>query len=321
MDYYNKTVKELKNICKINNIKGYSKYNKKELIDILYNINNNMNDIKQNTGLKRNNIDKFYTKKEIAELCINNIKKYLKINKDELIIEPSAGNGVFIEYIKQLSNNYKFYDILPENEDIIKEDFLECKFNDIYNIKKHIIGNPPFGRQSSKAIKFIKKSILLNSDSISFILPKSFKKQSLQKHFSLNYHLIYQFDLPHNSFLIDNEEYNVNCVFQIWKKENYNRLNIEKIKPYNFEFVKKNDNPDIFIRRVGVYAGKIGINYQDKNIQSHYFIKFINIKNKDNIIKKLNNINFDIYKNNTVGARSISKQEIIIEFNKIMNDN
>ena len=51
--------------------------------------------------------------------------------------------------------------------------------------KIHIIGNPPFGRQSSLAIKFIKKSAEF-CDSISFILPKSFKKDSLKKHFPLN---------------------------------------------------------------------------------------------------------------------------------------
>jgi hypothetical protein len=51
----------------------------------------------------------------------------------------------------------------------------------IVNIKIiiHIIGNPPFGRQSSTAIKFIKKSCLF-CNSLSFILPKSFKKDSLK---------------------------------------------------------------------------------------------------------------------------------------------
>ena len=44
------------------------------------------------------------------------------------------------------------------------------KANSTFN-KIHIIGNPPFGRQSSLAIKFIKKSVEY-CDSISFILPK-----------------------------------------------------------------------------------------------------------------------------------------------------
>lgn len=57
-----------------------------------------MADIKNDTviqkkGLKRNTIDKYYTKNNIVEQCIEAIKKYINISKDDLIIEPSAGNG------------------------------------------------------------------------------------------------------------------------------------------------------------------------------------------------------------------------------------
>ena len=52
--------------------------------------------------------------------------------------------------------------------------------NNLNSRKIHVIGNPPFGRQSSLAIKFIKKSCSF-SDTISFILPKSFKKDSMKK--------------------------------------------------------------------------------------------------------------------------------------------
>lgn len=63
--------------------------------------------MEQTKGLKRNTKDKYYTKHDI-------------------IIEPIAGNGSFIEGIKKLSKNYLLYDIN----------------------KYHAIGNPPFGRQS-----------------------------------------------------------------------------------------------------------------------------------------------------------------------------
>ena len=54
----------------------------------------------QTKGLKRNSIDKFYTKKEVAMYCINLFKEYVKPNNGDLIIEPSAGNGAFIDAIK-----------------------------------------------------------------------------------------------------------------------------------------------------------------------------------------------------------------------------
>ena len=266
----------------------------------------------QTKGLKRNPIDKYYTKDIIVELCLNLVKQHISINSDDLIIEPSAGNGSFISRIKTLTNNFIFYDLEPENIEIIKQNYLTC---DISNFKQfnpiHIIGNPPFGRQSSLAIKFIKKSCEFGH-SISFILPKSFKKDSLKKTFPLKFHLIYEIDLPNKSFLVDGNEYNVESVFQIWEKKDFDRKDIQKIEPLNFKFVDKSDNPDISFRRVGVNAGKIDINLE-KNLQSHYFIKFTNNKSIQENIKLLETILFN--HNNTVGPRSISKQELIKEFN------
>lgn len=273
---------------------------------------------KQLNGLKRNTIDKYYTKNIVVKLCLNFVKKYIHISNNDLIIEPSAGNGSFIEGIKLLSNNFIFYDLEPENKEIIKQDYLLYNYNNLKNNfdNIHIIGNPPFGRQSSLAIKFIKKSCEF-CNSISFILPKSFKKNSLKKIFPLNFHLIFEIDLPHKSFLVDSNEYNVETIFQIWEKKNINRLSIEKLKPYNFIFVEKTHNPDISFRRVGANAGTIDINITKKSIQSHYFIKFTNNKSINDNIKQLSNITYEF--DNTVGPKSISKQELIIRFNTLLH--
>jgi predicted RNA methylase len=132
--------------------------------------------ITQKKGLNRNTIDKYYTKPSVVKQCIKLVKKYINISNNDLIIEPSAGNGSFIDGIKNISSNYKFYDLEPEHNEVSKQDFLEFDYKELQpqfsNI--HIIGNPPFGRQSSMAIKFIKKCCSF-SNSISFILPKSFK--------------------------------------------------------------------------------------------------------------------------------------------------
>ena len=273
--------------------------------------------IKQNKGLNRNTIDKYYTKPNVVIECIDNIKKYINILDNDLIIEPSAGNGSFISLIKQLSKNYKFYDLLPEHDSIIKSDFLLIDHNELtYKYKNiHIIGNPPFGRQASLAIKFIKKCCLF-SNSISFILPKSFKKDSMKKHFNQHYHLIYEIDLQYNSFLVNDIPYNVPCVFQIWQYNLLTRNIIIKKIPINFKFVKNSENPDISFRRVGVNAGIIIKEITNKSTQSHYFIKFTNNKTIDENISKLKLIKFNF--NNTVGPKSISKQELINEFNKYL---
>ena len=269
---------------------------------------------KQKVGLKRNTIDKYYTKNIIVEICLSLVKKFIKVSKDDVIIEPSAGNGSFIDGIKTMSPNHIFYDLEPDNNAIIKQDYLQLNvtsISDKYN-KIHIIGNPPFGRQSSLAKKFIKKSCKY-CDSVSFILPKSFKKDSMKKHFPLNFHLIFELDLPNNSFLVNKKEHSVPCVFQVWEKKDINRKTIKKLIPKNFAFVKKNENHDISFRRVGVNAGNIDRNTSNKSPQSHYFIKFKTPFN-DTLFEKLSKLKFNC-SNYTVGPKSISKQELIKEFN------
>jgi hypothetical protein len=298
-------------------------------------------------GLNRDTTDKFYTNKEIVEICINNIKSNIKIKKTDFIIEPSAGNGAFIEEINKMSKFCLFLDIKPENNQIEECDYLNFKISEYKkynnlkpNKKIHVIGNPPFGRQSSLAIKFIKKSCEF-SDTLSFILPKSFKKDSLKKHFPLNFHLIYESDLPKYSFNIESNKtdkidtkydidlsnsnerikHDVPCIFQIWIKKDTERKVEEKLKPINFTFIKKDQNPDISFRRVGGTAGFVDKDYENKNIESHNFIKFNDdIKKKitiDKIVIELNNIKYNF--NNTVGPKSISKQEIIKNIEFVLN--
>jgi hypothetical protein len=271
----------------------------------------------QNTGLKRDIVDKYYTNLEIVVDCKIQIEKYIKIEKNDLIIEPSAGNGSFIKIIKELSKNYKFYDLLPENNEIVKQDFLLLDIEEIikpYN-KIHIIGNPPFGRQSSLAKQFIKKCCCF-ANTISFILPKSFRKDFYKAKFDKFFHLEYEKDVPENSFIVNGEKCDVPCIFQIWQKKNIERIMPDKIEPINFKFVKKLEIHDISIRRIGVNAGKIYRKTDDKSISSHYFIKFTNNKTIEDNIKLLESINF--YFNNTVGPKSINKQEFIKEFNKYL---
>ena len=48
---------------------------------------------KQTKGLRRNTIDKYYTKDVVVDVCLNLVKQHIRINANDLIIEPSAGNG------------------------------------------------------------------------------------------------------------------------------------------------------------------------------------------------------------------------------------
>jgi predicted RNA methylase len=271
----------------------------------------------QRKGLTRNTLDKYYTKAQVVEQCLSLVQETISIKDNDIVIEPSAGNGAFISGIKALTSRYRFYDLEPEHNEVVKRDYLLYDFqvdNPGTTGRIHLICNPPFGRQSSLALKFIKKSCEF-CDTISFILPKSFKKDSLKAKVPLHFHLLYEGDLPDKSFLVNQEEHNVPCIFQIWEKKDNPRAVPELLKPKGFKFVKQDESPDISFRRVGVNAGVIDINTSGKSIQSHYFIKFKSSE-VEKILQRLSTISYDF--NNTVGARSISKQELIAKFNPLL---
>ena len=266
------------------------------------------------TGLNRDTSDKFYTKDNIALYFFNKWKEILEPDtEDSLVIEPSAGGGSFFKHIFK---EYQVigYDIEPSYNGIIKADFLNEDLPDTEDL--HFIGNPPFGRQSSLAKKFIKKCAI-NGESISFILPKSFKKDSFKKVFPLEFHLIYEEDVPENGFVIDGKDYNVECVFQIWKRMETKRDIIKNETPYKFSFVKKDEDPHFSLRRVGVYAGKISTETENKSSESHCFIKLDEDIDQDTFEEEFLKLEFT--HNNTVGPKSISKQEFIKKINIIIS--
>jgi len=154
-------------------------------------------------------LDKFYTKPSVAQQCVSAFIENVKIEENDLILEPSAGNGSFIQPMKAIKCNKIFLDIAPENNQIIQTNFLYWKPPAV-NGKIHLIGNPPFGRQSSLCHKFIKHGATF-AETIGFVLPGSFNKAGNRNKIPLNFQLIFSKDLGKNSCY----DTHVNCVFQI----------------------------------------------------------------------------------------------------------
>ena len=136
----------------------------------------------------------------------------------------------------------------------------------------------------------------------------------MQRHFPARFHLVHQSEIEENGFVIDGSSHNVPCVFKIWERRDTERTMLAKQEPVGFVFVKKNENPDIAFRRVGVNAGTIYRDTQGRSEQSHYFIKFDLNLDCDTCVDSLRNIEYP--SSNTVGPRSISKQELTIKFNE-----
>jgi len=246
--------------------------------------------------------DKFYTKFEIAyDIC----KKFKNVifNYD-FIVEPSVGSGVFIRALNKIGYDKKIIsiDILPDYDKAIKSDFLKLKFNKKKNIL--IIGNPPFGKNSSLALKFLNKSKDIANEII-FILPDTFYKESIKNKLN-GLELIDSYKLPINSFLFLGKDYNVPSSVFYFKVNKDKKYEIKMYKTDLIEFVSK-DEADYAIRRVGALAGKVLDEFQNYSSSSNYFIKS-SLEVKEFLKKHFNDLQ-QIAKL-TAGNPSLSKNEL-----------
>lgn len=241
----------------------------------------------------------FYTRIEIAKYLISRVA----IDRYKRVIEPSAGDGAFSLQIP----NCESYDIDPKHSSITQADFLSLPLT-TNPTETLFIGNPPFGKQASLAFKFIKKCCLLG-DTIAFILPLSFIKVSMQDRVPLTHTCVYEEILNEDSFLFEGKPYPLPCVFQIWERTKVLREKHKIPQVIDFEFSQKEDTPDLWFRRVGFYAGTFGTDWEKKSIQSHYFLK---CKNKNKVERILSLLKWKHH--NTVGAKSISKYELIMSY-------
>lgn len=267
------------------------------------------------------NLDQFYTKDNIAKECYNKLLNIINIEKYDIILEPSAGNGSFF---KILDKNKKLgIDIEPKYPGIIKNDFL--KFIPDKNKKYIVIGNPPFGKISSLAVKFFNKSSEF-AEIIAFIIPRTFKRVSVQNKLNLNFHLEYSIDLPNKPCCFI-PEMNAKCCFQIWIKKENKREIIKYNKTHNdFIFLKhgpkdNNNQPtppknaDFVIKAYGSNCGEIKIN----NLLSlrpkswHWIKSNINI---NELINRFNKIDYSISKD-TVRQDSLGQSELIYLYESI----
>lgn len=216
-------------------------------------------------------LDKFYTRASVAKMCIDTLNQTYPLSGYGLVVEPSAGNGSFLHNIDHCS--VIGIDIEPEDESIMKMDFFDFK-PEMTDQRILVIGNPPFGKCSSIAVKFFIHAAEW-ADTIAFIIPKTFRKCSIQNRLPMHFHLIKDIEIP-NSPCAFVPTMSVKCCFQIWQKQQDPRSPVRLPESHSdWTFLKhgpkdSNNQPtppknaDFAIR---AYGGKIGF-IQTTNLEA-----------------------------------------------------
>lgn len=173
--------------------------------------------------MQNRRLDKFYTKESVVKVCLS----CLDLAQYSWILEPSAGAGAFLDYLPPEKSIGIDLRPEPQRKDIIKMDFFTSRpYSDGTCL---VVGNPPFGKNCSLAIKFFNHAACF-ADKIAFILPRTFRKVSVINCLDDNFHLTKEVVLGDNSFFLpdNNLDYDVPCIFQVWEKREEKRKTIEK---------------------------------------------------------------------------------------------
>lgn len=228
--------------------------------------------------IKKSELDQFYTRPEIAKLCFDRLLKYTQ--DIDFFVEPSAGNGAFSSLISCMA-----YDVEPKHDEIEKKNWFEIELS-----QKNIcvFGNPPFGERNNLSKAFITHALAMPGVRIiGFVLPEVFCKYTYQKIFPINWGLIDELILPQNAFLLNDKEYSVPCVFQIWQK-NLRKPVDKRTSCDDFDIVSRNDAPDLFV--FGAAPQKIITPDEVNKNNRGYFLKIKT--DKTEIIQRFKTINW-----------------------------
>ena len=274
--------------------------------------------MKNATDIRNEGLDKFYTIDSVVDTCIFTITTQYDWNTWDLVIEPSAGKGSFFHKIPVSIDKKIGLDIQPEHVDIIEKDFFDYEAGETTG-KILVIGNPPFGRNSSIAVKFFNHASKW-CDTIAFIIPRTFRRESIQNRLNLNFHLVLDDEIQTKPCGFT-PPMMVKCCFQVWKKRDYKREIVKLDTSHDdWEFLSlganddKNQptpplNADFVIRAYGGKCGEIKTDNMDNlRPKSWHWIKCNN--NKDELIDTFFKLDYSNC-SNTARQNSLGRGELV----------
>lgn len=251
-------------------------------------------------------LDQFYTHPELARSYIKQLLLRWP-GFHVLFVEPAAGSGAFMRPLLASKRNVRAMDLDPQAEHIEAVDFLQT---DRVLSGDHqaivVVGNPPFGKNACMAVKFFNHAANY-ADEIAFIVPRSFRKRSIQKRLNLNFHLAADEDVKPYAFVLNGRPHDVPCAWQIWTRQNKLRIVPTPPKVDHLIQYTKPKQASFAMRRVGFYAGKISTsNILALSATTHYFIKDVT----QGVIDIMRHIDWQDLASQTAGVRSLAKSDI-----------
>ena len=262
-------------------------------------------------------LEQYYTPRHLARELTELLFSKLENPQERNFIEPAGGTGSFIDALSEIgATNIRSMDTNPKHKSVQKADFLT---QDIKGVDFVTLSNPPFGRNNALSIPFFNHAAGFSSH-IAFLVPRSWRKWSVQNRLDLNFHLIHDQEV---NLIYENElgeplakANELRTCFQIWEKKQNKR---EKVVVPDNGFLEKTtpENADVAMRVFGYGCGQVLDNFEPKPNTTLMFLKL----NSGVTISLLRELDFDRFRNNTAYTQALSFQEINFLLNeKLLGD-
>ena len=263
-------------------------------------------------------LDQFYTNPDLARQYADRVIAVYGPAVD-CFVEPAAGHGAFVHPLRQAGKPVIALDLFPQGEDIRQGDFLRDNLWPADG-KIAVVGNPPFGKNSSLAVKFFNRAAE-RADLIAFILPRTFRKHSIHRRLNPYFVLQVDEDVPDYAFVKDSKPYDVPCAWQVWEYQMQRRPEVATPEvSHIIRYVTDPRDSDFAMRRVGFYAGQVKTppewDLQTLSPSAHYFLQSV----RPDAQELLRDIDWRAVCQATAGSRSLSKHEIAVKLAEVTGD-
>lgn len=250
--------------------------------------------------------EQFYTPPSLAREVVAKVLQEIPDARDRVWLEPAGGTGSFIDAAEAAGvRSIISFDIEPHHPRVEQGDFLEQPLEVSGAIA---VSNPPFGRNNALSVPFFNHCAKF-CDVIAFIVPRSWRKWSVQNRLDMAFHLRSDTDLDVNFVNVRGEDVyernNLRTCIQIWKREGHRR---EPVEVPDMEIVKKTDpvDADVALTIFGYSCGAVDTDFPPEKKTTQMYLSLEHPK----ALEALNEVDFSRFFNKVAYTEALSFQEI-----------
>jgi predicted RNA methylase len=255
--------------------------------------------------------EQYYTPRQLAQTLTEQLAAVVNSSNvpfaKRLMIEPAGGTGAFIDAARaQGAADFLSFDIEPLHTDVATGNFLD---QDLSRVAGAVtLGNPPFGRNNALSIPFFNHAAE-SSHFIAFIVPRSWRKWSVQNRLHPQFHLVADQDIDVDYVDADGKQLSskrrLNTCFQIWERREQTRAHIS-VEDLGFIEKVAPQDADISLTIFGYNCGLVKTEFERKPNTTQMFLRLQHPR----ALEALRKVDFSKFYRNTAYTEALSLSEI-----------